>query len=66
MIDNHLASIAKNLKYSYSDLFLTHLYTVFCGGRAIEDVNYLKVLSPDIILKGNAELATNCDYIQTI
>ncbi|MFV0248616.1 MAG: hypothetical protein ACK5H1_06625 [Tenacibaculum sp.] len=69
-----MASRAKNSKYSYSDLFITHLYTVFCGGRAIENVNYLKdhtlkgiksfkVPSPDTILRGNAELATNCDYI---
>ncbi|MFV0249151.1 MAG: hypothetical protein ACK5H1_09385 [Tenacibaculum sp.] len=49
LIDNHLESRAKNSKYSYSNLFLTHLYIVFCErDRAIEDVNYLK----DHTLKG--------------
>ena len=64
------------MDYHYSELFLTQLYTTFCGGSATEDVNYIrehtleqlkcfKVPSADTILRGDAELATACKLIKT-
>ena len=76
-IDKQLGSRVKTVGYNYSDLILTRLYTTFCGGSATEDVNYIrahtleqlhcfKTPSPDTILRGDWELATCCNHIETI
>jgi hypothetical protein len=75
-IDNELSIRASSLGYNYSDLFLSRIYTAFCGGNATEDVNYVKegtleplkgisIPSADTILRGDAELSVPCDYIET-
>lgn len=75
-IDQQLGERVKTVGYNYSELFLTRLYTVFCGGSATEDVNYIrentleqlhrfKAPSADTILRGDSELATACSYIKT-
>lgn len=76
-IDKQLGSRVKTVGYNYSDLILTRLYTTFFGGSATEDVNYIrahtleqlhcfKTPSPDTILRGDWELATCCNHIETI
>ena len=68
-IVSNLGVRVKTIGYNYSDLFLTRLYTTFCGGSATEDVNYirehtlnhlknLQVPSADTILRGDFELAS--------
>ena len=75
-IDDQLGARVKTVGYHYSELFLTRLYTTFCGGSATEDVNYIrentleqlkcfKVPSADTILRGDIELATACKLIKT-
>ena len=75
-IDDQLGARVKTVGYLYSELFLTRLYTTFCGGSATEDVNYIrentleqlkcfKVPSADTILRGDVELATACKLIKT-
>ena len=75
-IDDQLGARVKTVGYNYSELFLTRLYTTFCGGSATEDVNYIrentleqlkcfKVPSADTILRGDVELATVCKLIKT-
>ena len=75
-IDDQLGARVKTVGYHYSELFLTRLYTTFCGGSATEDVNYIrentleqlkcfKVPSADTILRGDVELATACKQIKT-
>lgn len=75
-IDEQLGIRAKTVGYNYSELFLTRLYTTFCGGSATEDVNYIrantlerlhrfKAPSADTILRGDVELATACKLIKT-
>lgn len=75
-IDRQLGNRAKTVGYNYSELLLTRLYTVFCGGSATEDVNYIrentlgqlhrfKAPSADTILRGDRELATGCEFIRT-
>ena len=75
-IDDQLGTRVKTVGYNYSELFLTRLYTTFCGGSATEDVNYIrehtleqlkcfKVPSSDTILRGDVELATACKLIKT-
>ena len=75
-IDDQLGARVKTVGYHYSELFLTRLYTTFCGGSATEDVNYIrentleqlkcfKVPSADTILRGDVELATACKLIKT-
>ena len=74
-IDDQLGARVKTVGYHYSELFLTRLYTTFCGGSATEDVNYIrentleqlkcfKVPSADTILRGDVELATACNLIK--
>ena len=41
-IDDQLGARVKTVGYHYSELFLTRLYTTFCGGSATEDVNYIR------------------------
>ena len=75
-IDANLGARVKTVGYNYSELFLTRLYTTFCGGSATEDVNYirehtlnhlkgLQVPSADTILRGDCELASSCELIET-
>ena len=75
-IDDQLGARVKTVGYNYSELFLTRLYTTFCGGSATEDVNYIrentleqlkcfKVPSADTILRGDVELATARKLIKT-
>ena len=75
-IDKQLGDRVKTVGYNYSELFLTRLYTTFCGGSATEDVNYIrentleqlhrfKAPSADTILRGDSELATACSHIET-
>ena len=74
-IDDQLGARVKTVGYHYSELFLTRLYTTFCGGSATEDVNYIRehtleqlhrfrVPSADTILRGDSELATSCSHIE--
>ena len=40
-IDNELGDRGNACSYNYSDI-VRRVYTAFCGGNAIEDVNYIK------------------------
>jgi len=75
-IDRYLGSRVKTVGYNYSELFLTRIYTTFCGGSATEDVNYIRentledlkdfrAPSADTILRGDVELSTACKSINT-
>ncbi len=75
-IDNELGKRAPGTDYNYSDILLSRIYTAFCGGNATEDVNYVRentlnplkkisIPSADTILRGDMELATSCQYIET-
>jgi len=75
-IDNELGSRGCRKEYKYSDLLLSRIYTAFCGGNSAEDVNYIRentlqplkkisIPSADTILRGDTELSTPCQYIET-
>ncbi len=75
-IDNEIGKRGPGMKYNYSDIFLSRIYTAFCGGDATEDVNYIRkntlnplkkisIPSADTILRGDVELSTSCQYIET-
>ncbi len=75
-IDNELGKRGSGTKYNYSDILLSRIYTAFCGGNATEDVNYIRentlkplkkisIPSADTILRGDVELSTSCQYIET-
>ena len=75
-IDKELGNRGSKSKYRYSDILLSRIYTAFCGGNATEDVNYIRkntlehlrkisIPSADTILRGDKELATSCQYIET-
>ena len=75
-IDNELGDRASYVGYNYSDIVLSRVYTAFCGGNATEDVNYIRentldhlkkisIPSADTILRGDVELATKCQFIET-
>ncbi len=63
--------------YSYTDAILTDIYTVFCGGSAIEDVNYIRkntleklknfrAPSPDTLSRINKELSVPSKCLKTL
>jgi len=75
-IDNELGGRASYVGYNYSDIVLSRVYTAFCGGNATEDVNYIRentlghlkkisIPSADTILRGDVELSTKCQFIET-
>lgn len=75
-IDNELGNRGIKSKYRYSDILLSRIYTAFCGGNATEDVNYIRentlehlrkisIPSSDTILRGDIELSTPYQYIET-
>lgn len=75
-IDNELGGRGNKSEYCYSDILLSRTYTAFCGGNATEDVNYIRentlkhlrkisIPSADTILRGDKELSTPCQYIET-
>jgi hypothetical protein len=75
-IDNELGSRVSTVGFRYSDIFLSRIYTAFCGGNATEDINYIRentlqplkgitIPSPDTILRGDLELATQCTFLET-
>ena len=75
-IDNELGSRGIGAEYNYSDILLSRIYTAFCGGNATEDVNYVRentlntlkkisIPSADTILRGDVELSTSCQFIET-
>lgn len=75
-IDNELGKRGSGTEYNYSDILLSRIYTAFCGGNATEDVNYIRentlkplkkisIPSADTILRGDVELSTSCQYIET-
>ncbi len=75
-IDNELGSRGNLAVYKYSDILLSRIYTAFCGGNSTEDVNYIKentlkllekisIPSADTILRGDVELSTACEFIET-
>jgi hypothetical protein len=75
-IDQQLGQRVKTVGYNYSELLLTRFYTTLCGGSATEDVNYIRehtleqlkgfrVPSADTILRGDCELASDCELITT-
>ena len=75
-IENELGKRKNNAQYSYADIVLTRLYTVFSGGSAAEDVQYItentlrhlkkiNIPSPDTILRADKELATASEFIGT-
>lgn len=78
VIDSCLGLRVKTFGYSYSDIIRALYCIYFCGGDAIEDINEtglisileqcpgIKVPSPDTILRGISELATeNIIYTST-
>jgi len=63
-------------KYSYADIILSLVYTTLAGGSAVEDTKHLtkttlrffdniSAPSPDVILRGLKELATQPTYLKT-
>ena len=75
-IDNELGTRSSGSQYNYSDILLSRIYTAYCGGNATEDVNYIRentlkplkkisIPSADTILRGDVELATLCEFIET-
>lgn len=75
-IDNELGSRGKFSGFKYSDIILSRIYTTLCGGNATEDINYIRentlkplkkisIPSADTILRGDVELATSCEFIET-
>ena len=75
-IDNELGIRASGVGFNYSDILLSRIYTAFCGGDATEDINYIRentlkplkkisIPSADTILRGDVELATSCEFIET-
>jgi hypothetical protein len=75
-IDNELGRRASGAGFNYSDILLSRIYTAFCGGNATEDVNYIRentlkflkkisIPSADTILRGDVELSTPCQFIET-
>ena len=75
-IDNELGGRASYVGFNYSDIVLSRAYTAFCGGNATEDVNYIRentlghlkrisIPSADTILRGDVELSTKCQFIET-
>lgn len=75
-IDDQLGNRVRTVGYNYSELFLTRIYATLCGGSATEDVNHIrentleqlycfKAPSPDTILRGDVELATSCEFLDT-
>lgn len=75
-IDNELGNRGEFSDYKYSDLILSRFYTTLCGGNATEDVNYIRentlkplkkisIPSADTILRGDVELSTPCEFIET-
>ena len=75
-IDNELGTRGDRAQYKYSDILLSRIYTSFCGGNSTEDVNYIRentlkplkkisIPSADTILRGDVELSTACQFIET-
>lgn len=75
-IDIELGNRGSGAQYNYSDILLTRIYTAYCGGNATEDVNYIRentlkplkkisIPSADTILRGDVELSTSCEFIET-
>ena len=75
-IDSELGTRGSYAQYNYSDILLSRIYTAYCGGNATEDVNYIRentlkplkkisIPSADTILRGDVELATLCEFIET-
>ena len=75
-IDNELGKRSDRAEYKYSDILLSRIYTAFCGGNSTEDVNYIRentlkplkrisIPSADTILRGDVELSTPCQFIDT-
>ena len=75
-INNKLGKRVKTVGYNYSDILLSRIYTSFCGGNATEDVNYVRantleqlrgicIPSADTILRGDMELSTKCNLLET-
>ena len=75
-IDNELGNRGGGAKFRYSDILLSRIYTAFCGGNSTEDVNYIRentlkplkkisIPSADTILRGDVELSTACEFIET-
>ena len=75
-IDTELGNRGVGAQYTYSDILLSRVYTAFCGGNATEDVNYIRentlkplknisIPSADTILRGDVELSTSCQFIET-
>ena len=75
-IDNELGNRASCVGFNYSDIVLSRVYAAFCGGNATEDVNYIRentlshlkkisIPSADTILRGDVELSTECQFIET-
>jgi len=75
-IDNELGTRGDRAQYNYSDILLSRIYTAFCGGNSTEDVNYIRentlkplkkisIPSADTILRGDVELSTPCQFIET-
>ena len=75
-IDNQLGNRVSTLGYNYSDIFLSRIYTSFCGGSATENVNYVRdttlkhlrnisIPSADTILRADIELSVPCENIKT-
>lgn len=62
--------------FNYSDIFLSPIYTAFCGGNVTEVFNYVRkntlqhlkkisIPSFDSILRGDVVLAVPCENIET-
>jgi hypothetical protein len=76
MLNQNFPQVAKQSKYSWSDIFYTFMSIYFCGGDCVEDLNtnlkhhfknnpFLKLTSPDTLLRRFSELSTPTQFCKT-
>jgi hypothetical protein len=76
ILSDSLPKLNPNSRYSWKDLFYSFLSIYFCGGDCIEDIHtnlrphfennpYIKLPSPDTLLKRLSELATENQICKT-
>jgi len=76
ILNKNLPQVAKQSKYSWSDIFNSFLSIYFCGGDCVEDLNtnlkhhfennpFIKLTSPDTLLRRLSELSTPTQFCKT-
>lgn len=76
IISKNLPELNPNSRYSWTDIFYSLLSIYFCGGDCVEDIHtnlkshfdknpFVKLPSPDTILKRMSELATEKENCKT-